>query len=291
MAIGLGSARSALEFARRGYFNDMDSVMDMGAIELHVKKNDFLNITQSYGYKPDLKDFPFIDNWPNNSLNSESSKPFWRMLGFKKTDCLDIIDRYGAKYVNLNEPLKDQSLFNAYDLVTDFGNNEHPFNTAEAYRTMHRICKKDGLMWTCQKLYGNNGFYNYDVSFFESIAAANKYVIVNSYLTCWTDKDQDCLRLPLSQSLIDCLDLNKASIGISYLFRKTSDNDFLFPIQHHIKSGNDWKNGDTYFVPVMMPETTHLGVTPSRVYIPTEISNHQALKKLIGTIRKKLFKR
>ena len=281
MSLSLGFAKSALEFARRGYFNNMDSVMDMGAIELHVKKKDFLKITKSYGYEVDLKDFPLIDNYPDNPLNSESSKPFWKMLGFNKTDCIDIIERYDAKFVNLNEPLKDKSLFNAYDLVTDFGNNEHPFNTAEAYRTMHRMCKKDGLMWTCQKLYGNNGFYNYDVSFFESIAAANQYVILNAYLTCWINKgkvDQDCLRLPLSLSLIDCLDLKKVSIGISYLFRKTSENDFSFPVQHQIKYGNDWKNGDTFFLPVMMPETTPLGITPSRAYIPTEISNHQALK-------------
>ena len=292
MSISIGIARSALEFARRGYFNNMDNVMDMGAQSLHVEKNDFLKITKSYGYQPDLNNFPLIDNFQKkNYLNTESSKPFWKMLGFKNTDCLDIIDKYNAKIVNLNEPLKDKSLFNSYDLVTDFGNNEHPFNTAEAYRTMHRMCKKNGLMWTCQALYGNNGFYNYDVSFFESIAAANQYVIVNSYLTCWTEKDQDCLRLPLSLSLINCLDLHKADIGISYLFRKTSDNDFSFPMQHQIKSGNDWENGDTFFTPVMMPETTDLGITPSRVYVPTKISNHQALKKLLSTIRKKIFKR
>ena len=41
MSLSLGFAKSALEFARRGYFNNMDSVMDMGAIELHVKKKDF----------------------------------------------------------------------------------------------------------------------------------------------------------------------------------------------------------------------------------------------------------
>ncbi len=41
MAIGVGLAKSALVFARRGYFNDMDSSMEMGAIGLHVKKNIF----------------------------------------------------------------------------------------------------------------------------------------------------------------------------------------------------------------------------------------------------------
>ena len=33
-----------------------------------------------------------------------------------------------------------------YDLVTDFGNNEHAFNIAEAYKTTHKLCKKDGLI-------------------------------------------------------------------------------------------------------------------------------------------------
>ena len=77
------------------------------------------------------------DNWPSHPR--ESTKSFWKMLGFSKTDCCDVNNMHELIYIDLNNPLNDQNLKNQYDLVTDFGNNEHPFNTAEAYRTMHRL--------------------------------------------------------------------------------------------------------------------------------------------------------
>ena len=290
MALGLCGIRTACEFAQTGIFRNLESVLDLGSQEIHATKNDFLKIVKSYGYSPDLKNFPNIDNWPKDHLNSESLKSFWRLLGFQKIDQTDINSRYGAKYLDLNEPLKDETLIDSYDLVTDFGNNEHPFNSAEAFKTMHKICKKHGLLWTHQKLYGGNGFYNYDVSFFECMAAANNYEILSAFLTIWTENDQDQLRIPLSISLLNCLDLNKLeSIGISYLFRKTSNDDFKVPLQFSITENNDWKNGRTLYKPSFLPELTHLGVSPKRAYIPGSISKRQALKIVCDSLLTKKF--
>ena len=47
---------------------------------------------------------------------------------------------------DLNYPVNEQLNLNQYDLVTDFGNNEHPFNVAESYRSMHSLTNK---MVTC----------------------------------------------------------------------------------------------------------------------------------------------
>ena len=41
--------------------------------------------------------------------------------------------------IDLNYPIEDQTEFEKYDLVTDLGNNEHPFNTVESYKTMHKL--------------------------------------------------------------------------------------------------------------------------------------------------------
>ena len=34
---------------------------------------------------------------------------------------------------------------NKFDLVTDFGNNEHVFNVGQAYKNMYQLCKKKWL--------------------------------------------------------------------------------------------------------------------------------------------------
>ena len=285
MGFSIPALRSSLEFARKGYFDNMENVIDMGSQEIHIKKKDFIEITKSFDYLVNLEEFPRImnDNWPKQPR--ESTKSFWKMLGFKKIDCSDINNMNDSIFIDLNNPLEDENLKNKYDLVTDFGNNEHPFNTAEAFRTMHRLCKKSGLMWIHQAFTGGNGFYNYDIGFFESMAAVNSYEILSSYFILPTDKDH--LRVPLSMDLINLLDLNKVKyIGIGYLFRKKSGKDFVFPVQGEGEIGKNLTYKST-----LIPETTHLGISPKRAYIPYE--KNLGIKKLFSLIlqriKQKLF--
>ena len=83
---------------------------------------------------------------------------------------------------DLNFPLTDKDLIEKYDLVTDFGNNEHPFNFIEAFITMHKLCKEKGFLMIHQGLFKGNGFVNFDISFFENYAAVNNYSIKHSCL-------------------------------------------------------------------------------------------------------------
>ena len=127
-------------------------------------------------------------------------------------------------------------------------------------------------MWINQGMIGGNGFYNFDISFFESMAAVNNYEILSSYfiLPC----DNEHLRVPLSMDLINLLDLNKVKyIGVSYLFRKKSGKDFVFPVQ----SLGEFSMVNTYQTN-LIPETTHLGISPKTAYIPTEYNS--GIKKL-----------
>ncbi len=146
--------------------------------------------------------------------------------------------------------------------------------------------KKEGLIWIQQRLTGGNGFYNFDISFFESIAAANNYEILSSYFIL--PAKNDILRLPLSMDLLYLLDLNKEpDIGVSYLFKKKSSRDFVFPVQHIGELGKDITYRST-----LMPETTHLGVSQSRAYIPNEWNpgGKKLLSLLFKKIKKKIFK-
>ena len=287
MGFGISSMRSALEFSEKGFFKNKSSVLDMGSQEIHIKKNDFIAIANSFNISPNLNDFPCIekDIWPQ--LPRDSTLKFWKMLGFDRVDCSDINRMHGAKYIDLNQPLEDKSLINQYDLVTDFGNNEHPFNAAEAYRTMHRLCKKEGLIWILQSVFGGNGFYNFDVSFFESIAAVNDYEILTSYFTVQTE-DGDQPRLPLSMVLLKLLDLNKIDVlGVSYLFRKKLDKDFIMPVQSIGALGSD-----SFYRASLAPESTHLGISQARAYIPSEytIGIKKVLKLVFNKIKKRILK-
>tara|TARA_A100001388_G_scaffold194862_1_gene146950 strand:+ start:77 stop:949 length:873 start_codon:yes stop_codon:yes gene_type:complete len=288
MGLGISALRSALEFSEKGFFDDKESVIDMGSQEIHIKKEDFIEITNSFNYAPNWDNFPctYKDIWPG--FPRDSSSNFWKMLKFKKVDCCDINNEHDSIYIDLNKPLEDKNLFMKYDLVTDFGNNEHPFNTAEAYRTMHRLCKEKGLIWINQALFGGNGFYNFDISFFESIAAVNKYDILSSYFTLDT-KDGDQPRLPLSMGLLELLDRNKIQcLGVSYLFKKNFEKDFIMPVQNL----GDLKSQCLYKAS-LIPETTHLGINQTRAYIPSkaEVGAKQAFSIILNKIKQKIFKK
>ena len=79
------------------------------------------------------------------------------------------------------------------------------FNIAEAFRTMHRLCKPGGIIVIMQAVYGGNGYYNFDLSFFEGMAAANNYRILFSLYTVFTlaSKGGKQFHIPMSRDLIN----------------------------------------------------------------------------------------
>ena len=127
--------------------------------------------------------------------------------------------------------------FGKYDLVTDHGSCEHIFNIAEAYRTMHRLCKVDGLIVISQSLWGGNGYFLYDRAFFEGIAAANGYrIIYDAYVLMSAFKYKKIsgqqFHIPLARDLLKVVDLSHVDeIGIYAVLQKQEDSEFQFPYQ------------------------------------------------------------
>tara|TARA_Y100000589_G_scaffold328995_1_gene374424 strand:- start:2797 stop:3144 length:348 start_codon:yes stop_codon:yes gene_type:complete len=114
----------------------------------------------------------------------------------------------------------------------------------------------------------------------------NSYEIISSYFIL--PSNNEYLRVPLSIDLINLLDLNKVKyIGVSYLFRKKSGKDFVFPVQ----SLGEFGKYKTY-QSNLIPETTYLGISPKRAYIPTEYN--PGIKKLFSLtlqrIKQKFFR-
>ena len=196
---------------------------------------------------------------------------------------MDINSQHGSIFCNLNLPFENKEYWGKYDLVTDFGNNEHPFNVAEAYKTMHRLGKKGGYMWIDQAIFNGNGYFNFDLSFFEGLAAANNYGVIYSAFVVDT-KDGHQYHIPSSRQILDLFDFGKLNyIGVNYLFKKNTVEDFKYPIQGMSSLNNPFLTYRVAYVDDKFP--------PERYYIPSriELSGRYLIKELIRKIKRKIF--
>lgn len=264
-----------LNFYKKNIFKNKVSVMDMGDQDLggdfqdlknrFVKQNIYFNEEAFYQSK----------NFPKRPR--ASSSVLWSQLGFKTTHRLDLFklerdknDPGNCFVFDLNHPLTDSNLINKYDLVTDFGNNEHPFNIPEAYKTMHKLCKKDGLMIICQGFLNGNGFFLFDDITIDNIAACNSYSIITS---CFIVKNKDLFfTLPAEKKYLKSLNLNEIdSINLFYILRKNKDEEFKFPYQGIGKkpSKEELFSSQTLNTNLKMPE---------QIYLPTHIDQIQTTK-------------
>jgi len=236
MGLGPAAVKMNLELWKRGFFKNMKSVVEMGAQGLHLTLTDFEELLQMAGLTDYKKEkFCALAEYPNGA--GCSSRNFYEILGINEYACLDLDKVYGAIPLDLNRPLEDKALYGKYDLVTDYGTNEHIFNTPEAFRTMHRLCKPGGILMIGQVVYRGNGYYTYDPSFFEGMAAANNYkILFSSYVVATTTPtasgSSNQFHLPLSRELLDALDWTKtAELGIFYAMQKQAEAEFKTPYQ------------------------------------------------------------
>jgi hypothetical protein len=287
MALNINIVQLSADLYQKGFFKNLKSVLDMGDQDINVnfeqlKKNlFFLNLKNFDQY------FEAAKFYPRRPRVSSSS--FWKLLGFDKTDRLDLIKLDRAKNdpldnffkVDLNFPIEKQVEIAQYDLVTDFGNNEHPFDVVESYKSMHKICKKNGFLLIQQALIGGNGFYNFDISFFENIAAVNNYSIVYSSLLFI--KKNNFFSTPVDRSYYNMVNLNNIDgVEVVYIFKKNSDKQFVYPYQG---SGKSISNNE-YYINKFHTEN----LFPSRTYLPKSY-NDLSLKTLIKFLLGKFFNR
>ncbi|MBL8024251.1 MAG: hypothetical protein JNK54_08245 [Elusimicrobia bacterium] len=258
MGLGPAAVKLNLELWQRNLFSNVKSIIEMGSQELHLTPHQFEGYLHAAGITSyDHKPFSNLNYWPGDPRCP--AKPFYQLLGVEEYRCIDLNHNYGAIPHDLNLPFTDSTLLGQFDMVTDHGTNEHVFNIGETYRTVHRLCKPGGIIHISQCLYGGNGFHNFDLSFFESMAAANGYrVLFSSFLVTlnrkYIDKEElrilpralkgnygvDQFYIPLSNELLDILQWSKdgACLGICYVFQKQSKEDFRYAYQCMGSDGN-----------------------------------------------------
>ena len=245
MGIGISSIQNLLELHNLGYLKDFNSVLEIGSQELHIQHEDLKEMVKMSGLDSDLlENIPNIKNWPFSPRTS--SKYFYEMLGLKNYNSIDINGIYNAIPHDLNEPFNDKSMFNKFDIVTDFGSCEHVFNVGECYKTLHNLLKPGGYMIVDQAMLKGNGYFKFDESFFEGIATANNYkIIFNSYVISLGKKTEKGtykqFHIPKNHELLNVLDFSKLkdvkghhNIGIYAVMQKTNEDEFKIPYEHKI---------------------------------------------------------
>jgi hypothetical protein len=283
MAIGNQIVDLAIYLKQIGMLNTINSVLDMGDQDLNV---DYENLKQKLKH---LKIPKFENLFERSKYYPKrprvSSSTFWQSLGINETDRLDLIQlerKNDAKHnfykVDLNYPLDKKVVNKKYDLVTDIGNNEHPFNVSECFRSLHSLTSKNGLMLIQQSIFKGNGLYNFEIGFFESLAACNNYqILYSAYTISYNDV---YFSLPITTGILDVININKAStISVIYLFKKINDEDFNYTYQDLGKK----PTREEFFSNSLNFEN----LPPERNYVPTNIS-HLSIKKMLGVILKKM---
>ena len=268
MAIAGKISDIIFELKQTGFYEKISSVIDMGDQDLNLNYEEITNNFKKFGIQFDEKLFELAKNAPKRPR--VSSSVLWKTLGAKVTDKIDMVElrrpeeqSVGKIYKHdLNFPFNDQNLMGKYDLVTDFGNNEHPFNFIEAFITMHKLCKEKGYLMISQNIFKGNGFVNFDISFFENFAAVNNYSIIHSCLTFNYPKNI-YFSTPVRRDFFDVVNLNMVSdVGVFYLLKKEKNADFKFPYQDR---GSSWSQNELYKI-----SYSYQDELPNKLYIPFE---------------------
>ena len=248
MGLGSSAIKLYLELWQKGLLENCESVIEMGSQDLQLSQARFESLLDSSGLNVTLPDvFHNLKYWPADPR--VSARHFYELLGLNEYSCIDLNEVYGAIPHDLNQILQDESIFGQFDLVTDHGTNEHVFNIAETYRTMHSLCREGGIISVHQCVYGGNGYHNFDLSFFEGMAAANDYEILFSSFVVSLHREflsteetrgitddyqlshrREEYHIPLSKDLLNSINWSRDNqeLGICYVFRKKNDQPFQY---------------------------------------------------------------
>ena len=115
---------------------------------------------------------------------------FIELMQAKSFHILDIVPDEGANIIaNLNYKL-GKDLKNKFDVVLDFGTQEHIFNTTEFYKNINYLLKESGFYFfdLPANNYLEHGFRQYSPTNFYDLCSSNNSLFKICYLTLWTEK-------------------------------------------------------------------------------------------------------
>ena len=101
-----------------------ESVLCLGEQTVKFSVRDLINSKKIYNHNVDLDKFNDLD-----STRLFTQELFFKTLGYKRVDTLDVSDYEGANILfDLNQNQTPKEHINKYDLIFDGGTLEHVFN-------------------------------------------------------------------------------------------------------------------------------------------------------------------
>lgn len=114
---------------------------------------------------------------------SYSSRDFYKLLGFKHYDDVDLHASEGCTIVHdLNQPIPEP-MRNRYGFVVEVGTIEHIFDTKTVMHNISGAVSEGGIVCHLAPLDAfNHGFYNFSLNFFYDFYAANGFTEMESFI-------------------------------------------------------------------------------------------------------------
>lgn len=210
--------------------NKTYSVCELGRQNLVITNNvdeDFKNLYSLFNKTPnhEVMELSPKDNWGIRARN------LYESLGFNYTS-IDIDneekneDPNSNIIMDINFDNLENSHFNKFDLVTNYGTSEHLLNQFNFFKTMHDLTKKNGLMiHELPCMFGiNHGMFKYEPKFFTDLARSNSYEI----LGFWSVLDPPSLELYKWDEKFEIV--NSKDMYIICVFKKNNQNEFCVPL-------------------------------------------------------------
>jgi hypothetical protein len=122
---------------------------------------------------------------------------------------IDVCPGLRTEILDLNFDAIPAHMIEHYDVVLNFGTTEHIFNQWNCFEVMHSATKVGGVIYHQLPASGylDHGYYCYTPLFFRVMAAANKYELLDLFVTPAGESKIDALKIPARSGASILVDL------------------------------------------------------------------------------------
>jgi len=282
MGVGWKDFDLVVRLKDEGYLRPNGAIVEIGAQQL---SNDVLRnrekikeLGQAFGITRDI-DLPdptasVLLHGKLEHLDSGAppARLIWTWLGFEYA-AIDVDGSPGSIPLDLNFDEVPRKLRKRFQLVTNLGTTEHVANQIQAFKIIHDLAGRDGVMihHLPAQGYMNHGLVNYNMKFFWMLARSNGYKWIYSDFTL---SDQS---YSLPENIADTVRTHEGSIdqraknykavdcGVVVALQKVVDIEFVPPID--VPTGTvvtDKKLRNRYWT-VFNPNAFRMRKIPSRL--------------------------
>lgn len=187
----MGFAMKNLEYlSNKGYLtNPRSAILDIGSQNLYHATPEAIRafverhgaITDQHAFAEEAKRISYF-SWPRAGERTSYISELLDLTPFEYTS-YDVCPALKTEIFDLNEEHLPAHYREHFDVVLNFGTTEHIINQMNSFRVMHDAVKVGGIFFHQLPSVGwvDHGYFCYHDCFFDDLAKANDYEIVE----CW----------------------------------------------------------------------------------------------------------